>query len=491
MIAEIIISKMSLEYENKILLVDIDNLFINSEAITIAVKMGFEIYEYNDPLDFRYYYEKHLRGNKDRKLIVHIRDNEKFIPYDIRKSFYFNVLDYSIMFPKIFTSSLRKMKNIDLELLNIAYHNYYGAQMSQNQTEDFLKEELYSKENLQEYYKYLAQQIRSSLESVKSYKDWFRIANLWAKIQQLNNSRRISINLDKMRDELNTLFHDWMMSEFKTLSGNSIAQGPVIVSKINDYMRNKSKKVALIVVDGMSVENWLTIVEKADSFDYDINLGYVYAIVPTITSISRKTIFSGMLPINHSNLFSLSDEGKLWKNYWISNGVSSKDIFFGRGTDVDIPYNIRIAGIILNTVDDLMHGESLGSEEMHKDVSLWSQKGELKALLDKLIQRGFDIFITADHGNISGVGIGKHKNEGLLTEVTSQRARVYQDFANTENIQEREGVFKYPGFYMPKQYQYYICDKNYAFEQGGKITVCHGGMSIEEVIVPFVQIKEL
>ena len=52
-----------------------------------------------------------------------------------------------------------------------------------------------------------------------------------------------------------------------------------------------------------------------------------------------------------------------------------------------------------------------------------------------------------------------------------------------------ERTVRYPGFYLDKTYQYLICKGDNSFDINGENVMTHGGITIEEVIVPFIRIR--
>lgn len=50
-------------------------------------------------------------------------------------------------------------------------------------------------------------------------------------------------------------------------------------------------------------------------------------------------------------------------------------------------------------------------------------------------------------------------------------------------------LIEYPGYYLPKDNKYLICEEEEAFVINGEQIVSHGEISIDEVIVPFIKIK--
>ena len=57
-----------------------------------------------------------------------------------------------------------------------------------------------------------------------------------------------------------------------------------------------------------------------------------------------------------------------------------------------------------HTVDKIMHGMELGAAGIHNQVRLWAGQPHLAALLDLLLESGFRVYLTSDHGNIEAAG---------------------------------------------------------------------------------------
>jgi hypothetical protein len=47
----------------------------------------------------------------------------------------------------------------------------------------------------------------------------------------------------------------------------------------------------------------------------------------------------------------------------------------------------------------------------------------------------------------------------------------------------------YPGYYLDKDYKYYVCESGVSFDNKNEEVMTHGGISIDEVIVPFIKVK--
>lgn len=153
-----------------------------------------------------------------------------------------------------------------------------------------------------------------------------------------------------------------------------------------------------------------------------------------------------------------------------------------------MPYH-KVVGVVLNVADDLMHGAELGMRQVYGDIGLWLDSGYFEILVSGLLERGFDVYVTADHGNKECVGEGL-LNEGNLVETRGMRVRIYKDASLMNVIRTR-----FPGetkelktTSLPEGYHPAVMTGNGFFGPRGTTSVVHGGVSFEEVVVPFVRI---
>ena len=97
--------------------------------------------------------------------------------------------------------------------------------------------------------------------------------------------------------------------------------------------------------------------------------------------------------------------------------------------------------------------------------------------------------MTADHGNTSALAQGRFQKPGVLAEPASRRAVIYQCYAEALEL-EKFSTEQYSGTYLPDNYKAYLFTSDCCYGDRGKEYITHGGMTIEEVIVPFVKIGE-
>jgi hypothetical protein len=272
-------------------------------------------------------------------------------------------------------------------------------------------------------------------------------------------------------------------------------------------MSTKDGKVALLVLDGMAFDQWLILrrVLKQQMADLNIQESGVFAWLPTITSVSRQALFSGKVPEKFPSTIGGTDkEPSSWSTFWIDQGLMPQNVGYLKALDskTKSPQSslvaveklladpkLRVAGLVINRVDEIMHGMVQGTAGMHNQVQQWAEDGFMSHLLKMLFEQGFQVFLTADHGNIEATGIGNPK-EGAIADQRGERVRVYPKDDLREQIQAQyAGTIEWPSIGLPNDYKALFAPARRAFVNLEETIVCHGGISLEEVIVPYIHLS--
>ncbi len=136
-----------------------------------------------------------------------------------------------------------------------------------------------------------------------------------------------------------------------------------------------------------------------------------------------------------------------------------------------------------------MHGMELGTAGMHNQIWQWTKQGFMRDLLSILIDNDFKVYITSDHGNIEAKGIGC-PNEGVTAELRGERVRIYSDLSlRTKCKMSFPDSLEWPSIGLPEDYYALIAPSRAAFIRKDDVIVSHGGISIEEVIAPFIEVE--
>lgn len=481
MFGDYVLKQVAAEYNNRILLIDDEGLDEATHYSSDFQAQGFEVVHYTDDLTFRIDYEDKLK-NSENKLLV-ISHSGSYIPYDLQRRLRAYILSMDRLFPKLNVEVLKARRNLDLELLCMAYLKNFDDLRQRSQTEDFLQKKVNSPENAAAYLKQRYSGMLRNLEGVKTYQDWFALAETKAKIDTL--ATEYQLNFDT--SEINRAFRDYVLEQFGKLSSEMSRETPVLVSRAMEYMHDHSDKYVIIVMDGMSEFDWQLISKSFQDIPYEQTAAF--AMIPSTTSISRQCLLSNKTPGQLLEPWKQSKEKQEFVACAKSMGYTDNQIGYERGYDAQFSSFVKCGAIIINDVDDMVHAQRQGRLGMLNDIGVLSDQHRLADMTKRFFSDGFDVYITADHGNTPCTGLGKLMGTGVETETKSRRMLVLQNFADKAGLMQKYGLIEYPKYYMNKDFDYLICDVGDSFDAKSEEVMTHGGISIDEVIVPFIKIK--
>lgn len=289
----------------------------------------------------------------------------------------------------------------------------------------------------------------------------------------------------------------------------------------------EEKKTFLLVIDNLRYDQWKMMqpiftqyftVEEEDMY---------YSILPTATQYARNALFAGLMPSeikrrfpkiwkdedeegsknNHEEDFLLDNLKRLGKNVKtsynkITNLAKGKKLVENFNDLLQNDFNT----IVYNFVDMLSHArtdmevirELADDEKAYRSLTMsWFKNSPLLELIQKIAESGSNIILTTDHGMVKVsnpvkvVGdknvntnlrykLGKNMsyNKKEIFEVDNpEDAFLPRMNVTTKYIFSKEDDF----FAYPNNYNYYV---NYY-----KDTFQHGGISLEEVLIPIVRMK--
>lgn len=346
-----------------------------------------------------------------------------------------------------------------------------------------------------------------------SHREWQQAAQRWAELVVLRWEWDESLEADErtawseLQSAIEDAFSQWMMRRYGALHNLSFQQQPVMVHQISRFLaieqsRKKLPKIALLVLDGLAFDQWLILKKNLEACDasWRFQESTVFAWVPTLTSVTRQSIFAGEPPLYFpDSLATTSKEKSHWLRFWEDQGIQQAAVDLVTNLDGSSDPKLEIAlsnprltvlGIIWNKVDEIMHGMQMQTAGMHNQVRLWASQGHLQQLLARLQHEGFAIYLTADHGNVTATGIGNPR-EGVLVETKGKRVRVYDRPEFLEEVADKfPKSIRWPNQGLPPARHVLLADDLKAFTGEGEEIVSHGGIALEEVVVPFVAITK-
>ncbi len=341
--------------------------------------------------------------------------------------------------------------------------------------------------------------------------DWFRFGYAYAEISVLEHELGSGLSSDakkritSLRLSVDPAFLTWVQDRFAGLH-NQPPVPPAMLHHIPRVLARKvcdsrEKKAAFLLVDGLALDQWIVLRDVLQSQRQDLTFreSAVFAWIPTVTSVSRQAAFAGKPPIYFpASIHTTNKEQSLWTQFWADQGLTWPAAAYARGLgDGDIDKvreilshpKIRVAGLVVDLVDKIMHGMELGAAGMHNQVRQWAMQGFMSDLIDILFDQGFQILLSSDHGNIEASGCGRPA-EGAVADVRGERVRVYRDNLLRAAVKERfPDAIEWPSFGLPDDYRALLAPHRKAFIRDGETIVGHGGISIEELIVPLIQIE--
>ncbi len=373
----------------------------------------------------------------------------------------------------------------------------------------------------------LAMQI-SDARSIEEWQDVYRKIIYW-EFELENADSQMQEMLKAQKEEANNMFGKFIKKNYLSWIAGERDNRPMMS---HDIFRecifplvDKKEKVFFIIIDNFRYDQWKVLAEEISN-DYNIEEELYTSILPTATQYARNAIFAGLMPLQIKKMFpglwvdEEEDEGKnLNEEALIGTQITRyrrKDSFsYGKVVTsaaaekyLDTLHTLTkndINVLVINFIDMLSHArtESLmvrelaSSEAAYRSITLsWLRHSAIKKLFKELAELQYTVVITTDHGSIqvdTPVKIIGDKNTntnlryklGKALNCTSKdifeikepaKAQLPQPNISTSYIFATGNSF----FAYPNNYNYYV--------QYYKDTFQHGGISLEEMLVPLIKL---
>lgn len=342
---------------------------------------------------------------------------------------------------------------------------------------------------INELFEFLTERIKTIGDQ---YKDWFEIApklgELGYAIFELNNKEYF----DKYNEILNTInnrFQFFVNNHYDSLFSMSGLRHSITIDKVQDYIAasTKNNKIAFIVIDGMNYWQWTLLKHYLENEKLNVEEKTTLSWLPSITAWARQSIFAGKKPdLTITN----RTEGDLFKKYWIEKHqkqtyqVSYEAV--KNNEKIKLPSSdVTVAGFVTNGLDELMHGNILGYEQLFINTKLWIEKSCICDAVKELRNAGYEVYISTDHGNIEAE-LTLKLTVGQKTVMLSKSKRFVQFDTEEQAITFIENNKEYR--LGKKDKSVYFKDTN-GFGSSGEKVITHGGSHILELLIPVGVIK--
>lgn len=317
-------------------------------------------------------------------------------------------------------------------------------------------------------------------------------------------------------------YRDWIQG---TDEDAPLMSHQLLSEKLMD--RIGDEPVFLIVIDNLRYDQWLVLKPLVNEFFNIDSEELFYSILPTATHYARNALFAGLTPLEiskrHPDLWlNENDEGgkNMHEKALLQTNLKRhhKQVSMGYNKVIKLEFAKKLVDrfnelltndlnvIVYNFVDMLSHArtemevikELADDESAYRSLTLtWFNHSPLKDILKKIAEKKIKTFITTDHGTIrveNPVKVIGDKNTNTNLRYKVGKNLNYNEkevlvSANPEDIMlPKENVsssFIFAGendfLAYPNNYNHYV--RYY------KDTFQHGGVSMEEMIIPFVELS--
>ena len=370
--------------------------------------------------------------------------------------------------------------------------------------------------------------IAMDLSMVNSYEEW---AELYQKLvyweielENINDQGMIEI-LESQKQEANSQFFKFIKKNYKDWFHGY--DGPVLSHTlfkdvIVPQLKSSSNGTLLVVIDNLRFDQWRIIEPLLSDYYKKTEETAFYSILPTATQYARNAIFSGLMPSEMEKMYpnywkNDTDEGgkNLYENDFLTEQIKRLNLNIKHeyykitnlraGKQLADSYKATkdndLTVIVYNFVDMLSHAktemevikELAGDDKAYRSLTLsWFKNSPLMEIIQKAQEMGQKLIITTDHGTINSTTPSKvigDKNISSNLRYKTGRSLSYND-KDVYAVNNPKDIFLpsiniNSSFIFAKEDLFFAYPNNYNhFVKYYKNTYQHGGISLEEMIIP-------
>ncbi|MES2622226.1 MAG: PglZ domain-containing protein [Bacteroidota bacterium] len=380
------------------------------------------------------------------------------------------------------------------------------------------------------------QKMFMTMQDNLGFKEW---AEFYKKLVyweiELNKSDSSMVEVfDSQKQEANREFNKFVIKNYKRWVNSEPGDDTPIMShtllkqKLVPMMK-ENKPTFLIVIDNLRYDQWKAIQPLVmENFKVDDEDAY-YAILPTATQYARNSLFAGMMPAKIQEKFPA-----MWKNDDDEGGknmheadfledflkrtfhetVKHKYVKITNHRDGELLENNisnyldnKLTVIVYNFVDMLSHArtemevlkELASDEAAYRSIAVsWFDHSPLLNALKKLAEKDVNLLLTTDHGTVRVQDpsrcVGDRETTTNIRYKTGKNLNFEDKDVYAVKVPEEIGLPKSrlsSTYIFAKEDKYLVYPNNYNhFANFYKNTFQHGGISLEEVIIPVVKLSK-
>ncbi len=334
--------------------------------------------------------------------------------------------------------------------------------------------------------------------------------------------------LSQQKEEANTAWAKWIIKNYESWfsGGDAPMMSPDVFKRKVFPLLDKGEKVFVVVIDNFRYDQWKTIQPLLGEY-YQVDEEQIYcSILPTATQYARNAIFSGLMPEQIRQMrpdLWISEEDEEGKNinekdllqhqldrfrkrypftYYKINESDFCEKITRQLKGLQTPLNVAVINFIdmlsHSRTDSKMMRELINNEGAYRSLTLsWFQHSPTRQFLERIAQLGYKVVLTTDHGTVrvsNAVQIVGDRNTNTNLRYKEGKALQCQSknvFEITRPLQvglpcpnvSTSYVFATGNdfFGYPNNFNYYA--------QIYRNTFQHGGISMEEMLIPLVTLS--
>ena len=364
--------------------------------------------------------------------------------------------------------------------------------------------------------------------TVDEFKEIYRRLVRW-ELELSSTDSQMTDMLNMQKEEANFAFAKFIRKNYLNWMANSDNRplmSPDVFKKKIFPLLNEGEKVFLVVFDNFRYDQWREIAKHlADDFTFEEDL--YTSILPTATQYARNAIFSGLMPNQIAEMYPElwvdedEEEGKnlneepliqtqldrfrrknTFSYYKLNNSSESEKLVDKFKNLMNNDLNV----LVINFIDMLSHArtesrmvrELASDEKAYRSITAsWFINSPVSELFKEIAKTDAKIIITTDHGSIrvnNPIKVIGDKNTNtnlrykLGKNLSYNQKQVYEvkapkaAFLPSPNISTAYIFAQNDDFFAyPNNYNYYVSYYKNTFQ--------HGGISMEEMLIPIVTLK--